>query len=134
MMLRTLQDLKKLKWDESLNKVIHAYNCTKHEATGYAPCYLMRLPIYLVFYLNQDCAQGDYNTYFQNCQHNTKEAYQIAQQNAKKTAERGKEYCSRRVSGVVLQSGDRVLFINLTERDVPGQLRSHWEQAIHVVV
>ena len=31
-MLRTLPDLKKRKWDESLNKMIHAYNCTKHEA------------------------------------------------------------------------------------------------------
>ena len=29
-MLRTLPDLKKRKWDESLNKMIHAYNCTKH--------------------------------------------------------------------------------------------------------
>ena len=28
-MLRTLPDLKKQKWDESLNKMIHAYNCTK---------------------------------------------------------------------------------------------------------
>ena len=27
-MLRTLPDLKKRKWDESLNKMIHAYNCT----------------------------------------------------------------------------------------------------------
>ena len=40
-MLRTLPDLKKRKWDESLNKMIHAYNCTRHEATGYAPYYLL---------------------------------------------------------------------------------------------
>lgn len=137
-MLRTLPELKKRKWDESLNKMIHAYNCTKHEATGYAPYYLLfgrtpRLPIDLVFNL-KDCAQGDYNTYVQNWQHDMKEAYQIAQQNATKTTERGKEYYNRRVSGGVLQPGDRVLVRNLTERGGPGKLRSHWEHVIHVVV
>ena len=137
-MLRTLPELKKRKWDESLNKMIHAYNCTKHEATGYAPYYLLfgrtpRLPIDLVFNL-KDCAQGDYNTYVQNWQHDMKEAYQIAQQNATKTTERGKEYYNRRVSGGVLQPGDWVLVRNLTERGGPGKLRSHWEHVIHVVV
>ena len=38
-----------------------------------------------------------------------KEAYQIAQQNAKKTAKCGKKYHSKRVSGGVLQPGDWVL-------------------------
>ena len=138
-MLRTLPELKKRKWDESLNKMIHAYNCTKHEATGYAPYYLLfgrtpRLPIDLVFNLNRDCTQGDYNTYVQNWQHDMKEAYQIAQQNAKKITERGKEYYNKRVSGGVLQPGDRVLVRNLTERGGPGKLRSHWEHVIHVVV
>ena len=63
-----------------------------------------------------------------------KEAYQIAQQNAKKTAKRGREYYNKRVSGGVLQPGDRVLVRNLTERGGPGKLRSHWEHVIHVVV
>ena len=102
-MLRTLPDLKKRKWVESLNKMIHAHNCTKHEATGYAPYYLLfgrtpRLPIDLVFTLKEDCAKGDYNTYVQNWQHDMKEAYQIAQQNAKTIAVRGKEYYNKRVS------------------------------------
>lgn len=61
------------------------------------------------------------------------EAYQIAQQNAKKTAERGKEYYNKRVSGGVLQPGDRVLVRNLSERGGPGKLRSHWGHVIHVV-
>ena len=63
-----------------------------------------------------------------------KEAYHIAQRNAKKTAERGKEYYNKRVSGAVLQPGDRVLVRNLTERGGPGKLRFHWEHVIHVVV
>ena len=63
-----------------------------------------------------------------------KEAYQIAQQNATKAAKRSKEYYNRRVSGGVLQPGDRVLVRNLTERGGPGKLRPHWEDVIHVVV
>ena len=63
-----------------------------------------------------------------------KEAYQIAQQNATKAAERSKEYYNRRVSNGVLQPGDQVLVRNLTERGEPGKLRPHWEDVIHVVV
>ena len=63
-----------------------------------------------------------------------KEAYQIAQQNSKKTAERGKEYYNKRFSGGVLQPGDRVLVRNGSERGGSRKLRSHWEHVIHVVV
>ena len=62
------------------------------------------------------------------------EAYQIAQQNATKTVKRGKKYYNKRVSGGVLQPGDRVLVRNVSERGGPGKLRSHWEHVIHVVV
>ena len=84
--------------------MIHTYNCTKHEATGYAPYYLLfgrtpRLPIDLVFDLDQNCAKGDYNTNVQNWQQNMKEAYQIAQQNVKKTTECGREYCNKSLRG-----------------------------------
>lgn len=112
--------MKKRKWDELLNKMIHAYNCTKHEATGYTPYHLLfgrtpRLPIHLAFNLNQDFTKGEYNSYVQNWQHDMKDAYQIGQQNAKKTAECGKQYYNKKVSGGVFQSGNQVLVRNLTE-------------------
>ena len=107
--------MKKRKWDESLNKMIHAYNCTKNEATGLAPYYLLfgrnpRLPVDLIFNLNQDNnGQVDYNSYVRKWREDINEAYQIAQKTAKKAAGRSKRYYDKRVSGRVLQPGYRVL-------------------------
>lgn len=39
-MLHTLPEHQKCRWRESLNKVIHTYKCTRHEATGFSPYYL----------------------------------------------------------------------------------------------
>ena len=51
-MLRTLSEDKKSRWKDSINKVVHAYNCTVNEATGFLRFYLfgwsLRLPVDLL--------------------------------------------------------------------------------------
>lgn len=61
------------------------------------------------------------------------EAYEIAQERAQKSADRGKRTYDNKVSSSVLEEGDRVI-VNMTRRGGTGKLRSHWEHCIYKVV
>ena len=58
-MLGTLEEDQKKNWNLYVKPLIHAYNATKHESTGFSPFYLMfgrhpRLPIDVVMRLPED--------------------------------------------------------------------------------
>lgn len=53
-MLGTLDPNQKQKWSQKISHLVHAYNCTRNEATGYSPYLLMfgreaRLPVDICF-------------------------------------------------------------------------------------
>ncbi|PFX31656.1 Retrovirus-related Pol polyprotein [Stylophora pistillata] len=134
-MLRTLPEEKKANCKDSLNKLIHAYNCTRHETAGFSPIYLMfgrspRLPIDLLFGLHDSLHHGDYPEYVKTWQASMKQAYAIASRNTTKSSTRSKAYYDKKASAAVLRPGDRVLVRNLSERGGPGLLRSYWEEEI----
>ena len=69
-MLRTLPEHQKCRWKDSLNKVIHACKCTRHEATEFFPYYLFfrrskGLPIDLMFGI-KPASCTDYQTMSEN--------------------------------------------------------------------
>lgn len=88
-MLRNLLETAKADWKVSLATVIHAYNCTCSEATGYAPYFLLfgrnpRLPIDWMFDLtvkDQSLSRRDYAEKWKACMN---DAYKLALETAGK--------------------------------------------------
>lgn len=137
-MLRSLPEIEKRDWKSSLSKVVHAYNCTRSEATGYAPYFLLfgrqpRLPIDLMFGLSEKNQSSSHQDYVEKWRTRMSEAYQLASRTASKQAMRGKAHFDKKVHGGELYPGCRVLVRNLNEKGGPGKLRAFWEDKVYIV-
>ncbi|XP_023181681.1 uncharacterized protein LOC111606158 [Xiphophorus maculatus] len=138
-MLGTLEPKQKSKWKEYVKPLVHAYNCTRNEVTGYSPYELMfgrcpRLPIDLAFGLpvfEEKCPS--HSQYVQNLKSRLKESYQMASKNSARSAERNKTRFDQRVLPSKLEVGDRVLVRNVRLRG-KHKLSDKWEQDVFVVV
>ncbi|XP_022111373.1 early nodulin-75-like [Acanthaster planci] len=62
------------------------------------------------------------------------QAYALASRHSSKTALRNRKLYNKKLHGVSLQPGDRVLVRNLNETGGPGKLRAYWEEKIHIVI
>lgn len=89
-MLGTLDPDKKSRWNQYVCQLVHAYNCTKNDATGFSPYYLMfgreaKLPIDLCFEISPD-GEDDvkYHQYVDQMKRELKSAYQLAMEEASK--------------------------------------------------
>ena len=138
-MLRTLPEREKSRWKDHVNKVVHAYNCTLNDTTGFPPFFLLfgrqpRLPIDLIFKSKTPSTKQEYPQFVKQWKDAMKEAYQWTGRKINKRSLRAKKTYDRWVRSSVLEPGDRVLVRNLSERGGPGKLRSFWEDDIHAVI
>ena len=138
-MLHTLPESYKSHWHEHLNKVVHAYNCSHNDATGYSPFYLLfrqhpRLPIDLIFSVDLLTKHQSYPQYVSTWKTAMENACKLASKKSQESGAQAKEYYDRKLHSSVLQPNDRVLVHNLLEQGGPWKLRAHWEDKIHHIV
>lgn len=90
-MLGTLNNKDKSHWRDYVKPLVHSYNCTKHEVTGFAPYELMfgrkpRLTVDLAFELPVNDQSLSHSQYVQNLKDRLKESYALCSKNAQKPA------------------------------------------------
>ena len=137
-MSRTLPEAYKSHWHDQLPKLLHAYNCTRNDATRYSPFYLLFgrspcLPIDLVFDLTPDNTPQSYPAYVKEWKTSMTEAYRIAIKHIQSSAAQVKHHYDKKARSIVLIPGDQVLVRN-TKKGGPGKIRSYWEDTIYKVV
>lgn len=90
-MLGTLSREKKCHWSEHVVHLVHAYNSTKCDATGYSPYYLMfgreeKLPVDMCFGVLSD--EVNHSRYVEKLRENLRDAYRLAAEVANKRHQR----------------------------------------------
>ena len=114
--LRTLPRYHKSNWPESVSKMTHAYNCTKHSVTGFSPFYLMfgrepLLPIDLLKGTNEDITvtKANYQKFIDKWKTQMEQAYAIANRQTLKRREKDSEKWNQHKLVSELQIRDRTV-------------------------
>ena len=138
-MLGTLQEEDKVKWRDFVQPLVHAYNCTKNDTTGYSPYQLMfgrqpNLPIDIAFGLTKtDKKHESHIQYVKELRESLAESYKIATEHSEKSALHNKQRFDKKVRESKLETGDRVLVKNVGLRG-KHKIASKWSQTVYKVI
>lgn len=136
-MLGTLNNKQKSRWKDYVRPLVHAYNCTKSDVTGFSPYELMfgrqpRLPIDLAFGLPVGGQNESHSKYVQGLKNRLEESYRVARENSAKIADRNKKRYDKHVVSSTLEIGDRVLVKNVRLKG-KHKLADKWEPDVYVI-
>ena len=132
-MLSTLDLSQKINWKEHVAPLVHAYNSTRHDTTGYTPFFLMfgrspRLPVDVFLGLSKD-----FNSCISGVQKRLETAYRTVTKVVKVAAKRQEKGYNQKVRGQRIQKGDFVLVRNVGFKG-KHKLADRWQQERYVVV
>ena len=138
-MLRTISPNQKLEWKKHIAPLVHAYNCMRHESTGFSPYELLfgrqpRLPIDLVFGINSDRNKdGNISDYIKELQVHLQESYKKAMERCDKAQTKQKDQFDKKARAMKLDIGDKVLVKNFA---IEGKkkLSNFYEEGTSTVV
>lgn len=136
-MLGTLDPQQKSKWSQFIPQLVHAYNCTHNESTGYSPYFLMfgrepKLPIDICFGVSDEEGSVSPFSYVKNLNKDLKNAYELAAVSAGKRNQSNKRRYDKEVHDCELCPGDRVFIKNLGLKG-KHKLADRWSSVIYVV-
>ncbi len=138
-MLGTLSAEEKSNWKDHIHALVHAYNATKHESTGYSPFYLMfgrhpRLPIDVAMGVEPAERQIQRGvSYVKDLRQRLERAYELARKHMEEKSEKRKELYDKRVRGAKVEVGDRVLLRNVGLKG-RHKLANRWSDEIYYVI
>lgn len=138
-MLGTLTEQDKTHWRDFVKPLVHAYNCTKNDVTGYTPYELMfgrqpRLPVDLAFGLPVSGTMStSHSQYVEKLKSHLEESYRIATENSEKVMGRNKQRFDKNIKASELSVGDRVLVRNVRIRG-KHKLADRWEPDVYLIL
>jgi transposase InsO family protein len=137
-MLRTLTEEKKSNWKAYVPALVQAYNCTKHDTTGYSPFFLMfgrnpRLPVDVVLDIPSSWFEEvDHRDYASQLCERLDYTFKLVLAASSKSAAKQKTY-QPTVRGVMPQVGDLVLIKNVGLKG-KHKLADRWKSDVYKIV
>ena len=139
-MLGTLEENQKEDWKSYVAPLVHSYNSTRHDSTGYSPFYLMfgrhpRLAVdaYLGLKSPEQSEVRSKEHYATKLKKRLQFAYKVASNEAGKSTERHRRNYDLKVREATLDVGDRVLVRKVGFRG-KHKLADRWEKTPYVVL
>ena len=137
-MIGTLPKDKKRNWRKYVPSLVHAYNCSRNDATGHSPFYMMfgrqaRLPIDIAMGVNPDQhTHKDHIAYVKSLKERLEHAYKQANRRVHHSKEYSKSRHDARVVELNLTKGDRVLVRNVGLQG-RNKLADRWASDVYIV-